>query len=534
MSAKFKYKTEYNFDVFATTDLENDLQISTASLENLRPFIPKSIDLDRNVDLVGAAFNAAIVNKFNRNGDGIDSKTAVDLIDYFIHKPTNIEHKKQKVVGHIVNAGFTDIENEKIIGNGAALNNNDPFYISLASVIYKTVNPEFANVLLDSSDEDSNYFHKISASWELGFNDYVIAVGSDNLKDAEIVSNPRQIEELQKHLRTFQGSGTLNDGTPVFRLVVGEVFPLGIGFTTNPAADVKGLITQRNMDIQLNDHRDDAESAVEEEAKAKKFKNNILKISQKEINTVKNTKTMDITEFKTEFEKILDSKLSDKAEFTQEAVASVASHVIDKIREKDAAWQAERDQFETDRIQSQKDAEEAKASIEDLQSKLEQANEKINSLEDSINTAKAEELFNSRMEVIDNLYDLSDQDRSVLAKEVKDLDSAEAAFEDYQSKLSSLLQHKSKAFIEEQEKQFQAKVQEAVEQRLAQESTASVETPVASTEAAKSEDTVEDVVESVEVPHSSIANNNEASSVEETLEDKFKSAFSAQNISITY
>lgn len=243
---------------------------------------------------------------------------------------------------------------------------------------------------------------------------------------------------------------------------------------------------------------------------------------------------MDITEFKTEFEKILDSKLSDKAEFTQEAVASVASHVIDKIREKDAAWQAERDQFETDRIQSQKDAEEAKASIEDLQSKLEQANEKINSLEDSINTAKAEELFNSRMEVIDNLYDLSDQDRSVLAKEVKDLDSAEAAFEDYQSKLSSLLQHKSKAFIEEQEKQFQAKVQEAVEQRLAQESTASVETPVASTEAAKSEDTVEDVVESVEVPHSSIANNNEASSVEETLEDKFKSAFSAQNISITY
>ena len=90
MSAKFKYKTEYNFDVFATTDLENDLQISTASLENLRPFIPKSIDLDRNVDLVGAAFNAAIVNKFNRNGDGIDSKTAVDLIDYFIHKPTNL------------------------------------------------------------------------------------------------------------------------------------------------------------------------------------------------------------------------------------------------------------------------------------------------------------------------------------------------------------------------------------------------------------------------------------------------------------
>jgi hypothetical protein len=165
MSDKFKYKTEYTFDIYATTDLERDLDISTASLETLKPFIPKSIDLDRNIDLVGAAFNAAVVNRFNRNGDGIDSETAVNLIDYFVHKPTNIEHKKQKVVGHIVNAGFTDINNEKIIGNGAALDNKDPYYISLASVVYKTVNPEFADVLLQSSDEESQYFNKISASW---------------------------------------------------------------------------------------------------------------------------------------------------------------------------------------------------------------------------------------------------------------------------------------------------------------------------------------------------------------------------------
>ena len=43
MSDKFKYKTEYIFDIYATTDLERDLDISTASLETLRPFIPKSV-----------------------------------------------------------------------------------------------------------------------------------------------------------------------------------------------------------------------------------------------------------------------------------------------------------------------------------------------------------------------------------------------------------------------------------------------------------------------------------------------------------
>ena len=116
--------------------------------------------------------------------------------------------------------------------------------------------------------------------------------------------------------------------------------------------------------MELNDKRDDVEAS-------ENFKNNILKISQKENNTVKNTNTMDITEFKTEFEKVLDSKLADNAEFTQEAVASVASHVIDKIREKDAEFRAEREAVETEKVQAKKDAEEAKASIEDLQKKLE-------------------------------------------------------------------------------------------------------------------------------------------------------------------
>jgi len=28
-------------------------------------------------------------------------------------------------------------------------------------------------------------------------------------------------------------------------LIVGEIYPLGIGFTSNPAADVKGLVAQQ-------------------------------------------------------------------------------------------------------------------------------------------------------------------------------------------------------------------------------------------------------------------------------------------------
>ena len=141
MSEPYKFTTQFDFEVFATDDLEKDLNISVASLDNLKPLIPQGIDLDRNIDLVGAAFNAAIVNRFNRNGDGIDSATAKDLIGYFVHKPTNIEHKKQRVVGHIINAAFTDMENDKILNTAKLEQRVDPFYISLAAVIYKTVNP---------------------------------------------------------------------------------------------------------------------------------------------------------------------------------------------------------------------------------------------------------------------------------------------------------------------------------------------------------------------------------------------------------
>ncbi len=109
-------------------------------------------------------------------------------------------------------------------------------------------------------------------------------------------------------------------------------------------------------------------------------------------------------------------------------------------------------------------------------------------------------------------------------KAIKDLDAVKKGFE---------------KVIDEQEKQVEAKVQEELEKRLSgmpQPAVASEEA-VANVEEANSqalEETVEDVVENVEVPHSSIANNNEASSVEESLSDKFKKAFNSENISITY
>jgi len=90
----YKYTTTFDCPLLACEISESSL-ISKASLESLAPLLPTDVDYGSNIDLLGVAFNAAVVNKFNKNGDGMDSATAAKYTKNFIHKPTNIEHDKQ-------------------------------------------------------------------------------------------------------------------------------------------------------------------------------------------------------------------------------------------------------------------------------------------------------------------------------------------------------------------------------------------------------------------------------------------------------
>ena len=133
---KFKYKTKFLNEVQASAENVKDGKfVSQASLEQLKSLVPEDIDFEKNIDLIGVAFNAAVINQFNKNHDGIDTKTALAIKDYFIHKPTNIEHNKKKIVGHIVNAGFSDYSDSTILVN-VDESKKDPFNIALGAVVW--------------------------------------------------------------------------------------------------------------------------------------------------------------------------------------------------------------------------------------------------------------------------------------------------------------------------------------------------------------------------------------------------------------
>ena len=506
-----KYTATFEFEVNACQEIAG-IDVSKANIENLRSLIPNSVDLDKNIDLMGVAFNAAVVNEFNKNGDGIDAKTAIECVQQFIHKPTNIEHNKKKVVGHIVNAGFSDYSDSAILVN-VDEDESNPFNIALGAVVYKTVDKEFFDTLQKSTDPKNKMHNTVSASWEIGFSKYNIAVGSKNLKDAEIISDPQKVNEMKGMLKGFGGKGVTEDGKPVYRLITGNVYPLGIGFTMKPAANVKGVISNEYKK-QEPEEEEVSNSNKRQASNLKKIND---KISQNLKNTVNNTKIMDLETLLSEIKASLTEK-----KFSEEAIAGMTATFADAIKQKDDEYKASLEAAEQEKAEIASAREELQNSVESIKEELKAAQERISEFE-KIEAAKAaEELFNSRMEEIDSIYDIEESDSAFIAEKIKGLDSTEESFASFKSELEVFWASKNKEAKAKQEEAIAARVEAEIEKRLSATSEAS-ETE---TEAVD----VEEALENAEATEESLPNNNEAQASKTTLKDKFAAAFSRENI----
>jgi hypothetical protein len=514
MNNQYKYITQFSTGQIKVCPILTEEKITRASLDNLSSLIPsEEVNLNENIDLLGVAFNAAVVNRFNKNDDGIDTETALRIAKLFKHKPTNIEHKKEKVVGHILTAGFSSYGDSRILSLEELNDYSEAFNISLGAVVYKFVNKEFASALQASSeDPSSEYYGKISTSWELGFNDYKIAIGSSNLKEAEIISDPRHIDELKNKLKSYGGSGELEDGTKIYRLVVGEVYPLGIGFTTNPAADVNGVITN---DFEYE------KPINEEKATVYQFKSHFFskKNSQSKNVDVKSQKerTMNLDNLISEVkEALLEKKIS------QETAANMTATFTEAIKKKDEEYRKDLEHSKSLAEAAEKEKAELKASIDQVQQQLADALSKIEQFETERKTAEALARFNSRMQEIDEIFELDDEDRQILAEDIKSLDEADEAFASYKNKLAVMWKNKNKKAKEEKQKEMKAAIDAEVEKRVSQLK------PTTSTAS------VDEVLENVKASEAGLPNNNEESSkVQKSLFERFSEAFKRENITIS-
>ena len=170
---KYKYTTIFSSTVKPLVSEEKDQYLAMASLVDIGDFIP-NINTDENIDLLPIAFNACVVNRVNLNGDVIDAGTALASYKNFINKPINLEHQRERVVGCILTAGFSEFGTDKPLTEEEVMGSNKPFNVALGGVIWKVVNNDLADLIEESGDPSDENFMKISASWELGFSDFQI------------------------------------------------------------------------------------------------------------------------------------------------------------------------------------------------------------------------------------------------------------------------------------------------------------------------------------------------------------------------
>ena len=538
MSKQYKYTTTFDSVVFASSDIEES-NISKASLESLRPLIPQDIDLDRNIDLLGVAFNAAVVNKFNKNGDGIASEAAVAIKDYFVHKPTNIEHDRDRIVGHIVSAGFSRYgDSSELISDDEALITEGAYNIALAAVVYKTASKEFADLVMNSTDPESDYYQTVSTSWEVGFNDYVISVGGDDLHESSIISDPQEIEAYSPYLKSLGGKGQLQDGRKVNRLIVGEIYPLGIGFTSNPAADVKGLIADKKEVEQKASSRNQPIDKI-----ITKSKKTSHSSQENVLNKEPNNNIMDKDTIINEFRAALDEKLGNQ-DFSEESVASISKVFIEAIREKGEQYVADLEKAKAEKeeaVQAQNSLQEKMGEVEQ---QLQSTQEKLAALEQENAARESEVRFNARMELLNEIYELDEEDSKIVASELADLDETEESFAGYQEKLAKVWKHKNKEFIAAEQKAFEERVAAEVAKRLETVEAATEEKTEVEVEVAQASETQEEVVEetsdevsealdALEVEEAAVINNNESSSEGDSLRDRFAKTFK-DSVKISY
>mgnify|MGYP006893243619 CR=1 FL=1 len=509
----YKYTTTFDAPITACEIKESSF-ISKASLENLESLIPSGIDYEENIDVMGVSFNAAVVNMFNKNGDGMNTETALAFTKNFLHKPTNIEHNKERIVGHIASAGFSDYKTSKILTPEELVGKKDPFNIALGAIIYRSANKDFVNLIERSTDPQDAYFQKISTSWEVGFTDYDLAIGSSNLEEAEIISDPNLIKELKGCLRAYGGSGKTKDGKSIFRIIKGDIYPLGIGFTATPAADVKGVY-MKNQDTQsvvIVDKRDKA----------------VKKVSQSEIINVTTKKKNNM-----EFENVISElkNLLIEKKFSEETAASMTNTFAEAIKQKDEQYRSDIDLAKSEKEAIAKEHTELKESMDSVKAQLTQAQEKIESFEAAQKAEQAIAAFNERMDLVDQKYALEDEDRSFLAGELKDLELTEEAFASFQDKLAILWKSKDKETKALFEAEVQARIDAEVEKRMASVSNASVSEE---TEEEVKEICPEEILDKVESSEAGICNSNETVSRDTlSLREKFSSAFKRENITIS-
>lgn len=469
----YKYITRFCSNAKVVDANESIKKEALASLVELQALMPKDFNPQDEPDLLYIASPLVLVGKCNLNGDCLDKTSAIARYKTFVKKLLDVEHKRENIVGNIFAVALTEVDTNRILTEEEA-SQKDLFNISYAAYMWKVANPKLAEFVSMASSENSPYYNSVSSSFEVGFDDYKIAVGSTILKDAKILTTEESVA-YEKFLRANGGKGVDEDGNPVYRVLGSDWAGRGAGLVAKPASQVKGVMSIEMMvksapelDDTQEDDSDSTKATIEmlktlqkrndeifeEFKKAMKMldeksakasdlnnleKNNIqLKNDGVITNTAKPmkiTKLEDIAANKAELFKN-EAYATDIAQIIADETAKISEKYVAKLKESEDAGKF----LAEAKAAAETKAKELETKSAELEAKVAELASQLNKIEEAKAAEIAEKLFQERMAGFDAEFELDDESRAFVADDIKGL--SEEAFTSYAKKAKALFKKK--------------------------------------------------------------------------------------------
>lgn len=448
--------------------------ISTASLAPLAKLLPAGIDPGDSPDMLYVSANGAVANLANRNGDSISGETALSIYKTSRHKYLNLEHNRDQIIGVILYPGLTRFESNEPLSESEASVLKEPFNMSFVGALWKVACPMVSKHVAQQGDSVGS--NCISMSWEIAFSEWDIGLGSSNLFEAKVITaDDPSFALYDKMLLQNGGKGKDAKGQDVYRIIKGDAVVLGFGLVLNPAAAVRGILPIEKLpettspaaaSIALSDAQIDAiaESVIKKiqdsEAAQKAAAEAVLPLKtvvEPAAETTAATISLEKNDEKNRTPPCngvtLDTPQSMKIESLEQLTSNWAeirknescAHVADFVK----AIKEGSDKYMAD-LKAQEDllknAELAKAANEkraaELKASLDEVKKELAEVRTSQEALQSNQKFQERMASFDEKFDLDDEDRALLTKDIKDLD--DDAFAAYSKKCDKLMAAKSK------------------------------------------------------------------------------------------
>lgn len=410
---------------------------SVDDMEAIKSLLPSSEEMAKNEDVLHITCSLANVNWINQNQHGIQTSTALSIKDKWKYKFINLEHSRQEILGTVTNAGFCSFDGSKMLSDEDVKDSSDIFNICISGIVWKAASPWMSEYIKDCGNPESGMQGQLSASWELSFDEFYIALDSKVLSKAEIITDEAEVKKLSKYLVQMGGKGITPDNRECFMVIAGDVKPLGLGLVRSPAAAVSGILCIDPEDIEEEEEDEDEEGETEEmdkkckaSAEEKKVIENKNKISQPTKITVKRINLMkfkDIDEFVDKYQEAVASNQAF-------ATSDVREFIKDQLVKSAEGWQSKVDEQLSKAAAAEKKVTEMQAAIDVAKDDAKTNAEALAEIKKELNEVRAQaeeaakrQIFDSRMSELDEKYDLSDKVRKVIIKSIASKNDEEYA-----------------------------------------------------------------------------------------------------------